>query len=265
MNNINSVTISGTITATGEMSGTVQITGEPVLDSVTVKSTGVSQTIVPEQGVDGYNEITVSPLDMETVTVKSNSSDTQIITPSQGKDGISSISVEPILLQTKNVTPGACAIVVTPDSAFDGLSSVTVGAAAGGDFVLDFSVSFQGVVQQQEFEGMRNLTGVTFKVNNSNLEIGKWGFRNCSGLKRVEVPCCKKVGNGAFVGVTGHDLYLGASEPFGFDVIPITTNVYDWGEPASIHVPPELVNTYKNDANYSVFANIIVGDYQWPY
>lgn len=264
MNNISAVTISGKITATGEMSGTVQITGEPVLDSVTVKSTGVSQTIVPEQGVDGYNEITVSPLDMETVTVKSNSSTIQTVVPSQGKDGISSVSVEPILLQSKSVTPGACAIVVTPDSAFDGLSSVEVAAAPSGEgFVLDFSVSWHGVIENFMFQNQTQITGVTFKINNADLTIGRSAFQGCRNITRLEIPVCQSIGSNAFNGVSGHDVYLGASTQYGSAVIPIG-QAYDIGEPASIHVPFEMLNTYKNDSAWGAFASIMVGDYIVP-
>lgn len=224
--------ISGELKIGGTLTGTIQIGGgaAPVLDSVTVKSTTQSQTVVPQEGVDGFNEITVSPL----------------------------------LLQSKSVTPGSAAIVVTPDNGYDALSSVNVAAAAGGDCVLDFSVSFNAPIPESMFMDMKNLTGVTFKVNSSNLSIGKWAFRGCTNLKRVEIPVCTGIGVNAFQSVTGHDLYIGASTPFGFDVIPIDS-AYDVGEPAAIHCPPELVNTYKADAKWGVWSSIIVGDYNWPY
>lgn len=262
--NINSVTINGSISASGELSGHVQISGEPVLDSVTVKSTGVSQTITPEAGVDGYNSITVSPVVLEAATVKSTGV-SQTITPEAGTDGFSSITVSPMSLQAKSVTPGACAITVTPDSGYDGLSSVSVGAASGGDFGLNFSISFNSPVPENMFMDMTNLTSVTFKVNSSNLSIGKWAFRGCTNLKRVEIPVCTGIGVNAFNGVTGHDLYVGASEPFGFNVIPLADSAYDIGEPAAIHCPPELVSVYKADAKWGVWSSIIVGDYDWPY
>lgn len=229
MNNINSVTISGTITATGEMSGSVQITGEPVLDSVTVKSTGVSQTIVPEQGVDGFNEITVSPL----------------------------------LLQSKTVAPAASAQTVTPDSGFDGLSAVTVEAGGGSGFVLDFSVSWQGVVESYMFQNQTALTGVTFKINNPNLEIGSNAFKGCTNITRLEIPVCKNIGANAFVNCKNHDVYLGSSTQYGPDVIPMAS-AYDIGEPASIHVQWDMLDKYKNDSVWGIWKNIMVGDYYVP-
>jgi len=230
MSKINAVTISGTITAAGEMSGTVQIAGEPVLDSVTVKSTGVSQTITPEQGTDGFNEITVSPL----------------------------------LLQSKSVTPTDSAQTVTPDSGFDGLSSVTVAAGGGGGgFVLDFPVDWQGVVEANMFKGMTDIAGVTFKINNPNLEIGSNSFNGCTGIKRLEIPVCKNIGINAFNNVKNHDVYLGMSTQYGTEVIPMTS-AYDIGEPKSIHVQYDMVDKYKNDSVWGIWKNILVGDYFVP-
>ena len=230
--NINE-SITGQLKIDGTISGTINIapSSEPVLDSVTVKSTTVSQTVVPQEGIDGFNSVTVSPL----------------------------------LLQTKSVTPGSTAQVVTPDAGFDGLSSVSVGAASGGDVALDFSVSFNAPVPENMFMGMTNISSVTFKVNSSNLSIGKWAFKGCTNLKRVEIPVCTGIAVNAFNGVTGHDLYVGASEPFGFNVISLPDSAYDIGAPASIHVPPELVSVYKADAKWGVWSSIIVGDYDWPY
>ena len=222
--------ISGQLKVGGTLTGTINIGAAPVLDSVTVKSTTQSQTVLPSEGIDGFNSVTVSP----------------------------------IALQSKNVTPGAAAITVTPDNGYDGLSAVNVAAAAGGDFELNFSVSWQGVIEQAMFMDMTNITSVVFKVNHSNLEIKKWGFKNCSGLKRVEIPVCTNIGPNAFNGVTNHDMYVGASTAFGFDPIPIA-QAYDIGEPRSIHCPPELVNAYKNHEAWGVWSSIIVGDYNWPY
>jgi hypothetical protein len=224
--------ITGTLKVDGTISGVIQIGGgsQPVLEGVTVKSTAQSQTVLPSEGVDGFDSVTVSP----------------------------------IALQSKSVTPGSSAQTVTPDSGYDGLSSVTVGAASGGDCVLDFSVSWQGVIEQSMFMGMTDITSVIFKVNHSNLEIKKWGFKNCTNLKRVEIPVCTKIGPNAFNGVTGHDVYIGASTAFGFDPIPMD-QAYDIGEPRSIHCPPELVSVYKANEVWGVWKDIIVGDYNWPY
>ena len=226
-------TISGQLKIDGTISGTIQIGGgsQPVLDTVTVKSTGVSQTIVPSEGVDGFSSVTVSPM----------------------------------LLQSKSITPSATAQVVTPDAGFDALSSVSVGASSGGDVALDFSVSFNAPVPENMFMSMTNISSVTFKVNSNNLAIGKWAFKGCTNLKRVEIPVCTGIGVNAFNGVTGHQLYVGASEPFGFNVIPLADSAYDIGEPAAIHCPPELVSVYKADAKWGVWKDIIVGDYDWPY
>lgn len=60
-------TISGTIITNGGLTGTITIGGgsAPVLETATVKSTNVEQTIVPQEGVDGFNEIVVQAVESE--------------------------------------------------------------------------------------------------------------------------------------------------------------------------------------------------------
>ena len=64
---------------------------------------------------------------LEETTVKSNKSQ-QVITPDEGIDGFNSVTVEPVTLQEKSVSPSASSQSVTPDSSYDGLSKVTVNA-----------------------------------------------------------------------------------------------------------------------------------------
>lgn len=227
---LNSGSLSGSVAISGVLTGTISIIKNPVLEEVTVKSSGTAQTVVPSEGYDAISEVTV----------------------------------EPLALQSKSVTPGSAAITVTPDSGYDGLSSVSVAAApAGGDFVLDFSVSWQGVVEDFMFANMTGITGVTFKINNPNLTIGKNAFKGCTGIKRLEIPVCKSIAQNAFAQVTGHDVYVGSKTQYGAEVVPLTS-AYDIGEPRSIHVQYDMVDTYKNDANWGVWKNIIVGDWFIP-
>jgi len=253
--------ITGTLQVDGTISGVITI-GKAKLDDITVKSTTQSQTVLPEEGYDGFGSVTVSPLSLQTKSVMP-SVNTQNVTADSGYDGLASVEVGPLALQSKSVTPGATAQTVTPDTGFDGLSSVTVGAAAGGDFVLDFNLSWKGVVEDYMFKGMTGITGVTFKINNDNLTIGKYAFQNCTGIRRVEIPVCQNIGSNAFINCSNYELYVGASTMYGSAVIPMQ-QATDIGDPTVIHIPWDMEQTYKNDAVWGVLSSKMVADYFIP-
>ena len=61
----------------------------------------------------------------------------QVVTPDTGYDALSSVTVNAVALQSKSVTPTSEQQVVEPDSGYMGLSSVTVGAGGGGTGSID--------------------------------------------------------------------------------------------------------------------------------
>ena len=260
---LNSGSLSGSVAISGVLTGTISIIKNPVLEEVTVKSSGTAQTVVPSEGYDAISEVTVEALALQNKNVTAGSS-AVTVTPDSGYDGLASVTVGALALQSKSVTPGASAVTVTPDAGFDGLSSVEVAAAPAGEgFVLEFGVSWHGVIENFMFQNQTGITGVTFKINNPDLTIGRSAFQGCRNITRLEIPVCQSIGSNAFSGVSGHDVYLGASTQYGSAVIPIG-QAYDIGEPASIHVPFEMLNTYKNDSAWGAFASIMVGDYIVP-
>lgn len=64
---------------------------------------------------------------LQSKTVKSTTSK-QTVSPDSGYDGFSSVTVSPIKLQAKSVSPLTTSAKVFPDAGYDGLSQVTVNA-----------------------------------------------------------------------------------------------------------------------------------------
>lgn len=62
---------------------------------------------------------------LQSKTVKSTTSE-QTVSPDSGYDGFSSVTVSPIKLQAKPVSPLTTSVKVFPDTGYDGLSQVTV-------------------------------------------------------------------------------------------------------------------------------------------
>lgn len=62
---------------------------------------------------------------LQSKTVKSTTSQ-QTVSPDSGYDGFSSVTVSPIKLQAKSVSPRTTSAKVFPDASYDGLSQVTV-------------------------------------------------------------------------------------------------------------------------------------------
>lgn len=99
---------------------------EPRLDTLTVTPSTNEQTIVPEQGYDGFNEINVDAVD--------NSIDSNIVAGNIKKD----VEILGIIgtyegggtssLQNKTITPSTSQQVISADAGYDGLDEVTVEA-----------------------------------------------------------------------------------------------------------------------------------------
>lgn len=140
------------------------ITPTPVLQEKTVAPRKTDHEILPDEGYDGLNKVTVQSvtlddlsgtdgteqmlnpgtgkivkggmaelyriqaralnLDSKTVTPTTSQ---QTVTPSSGKDGLSQVTVNAIETETKEVTPGTSEQIITPTTG-KYLTSVTVGA-----------------------------------------------------------------------------------------------------------------------------------------
>lgn len=109
----------------GELNNTSYIPLITLQDKNVTPSTS-SQTVKADQGYDGLSKVVVGAV---TNTIDSD------IKASNIKKGVNILGVEGTLkeyvepsLQSKSVTPKTTAQTITPDSSYDGLSSVSVGA-----------------------------------------------------------------------------------------------------------------------------------------
>lgn len=97
------------------------------LQEKTATPSTAQQVITPDSQYDGLSKVTIAPTPLETVTVKSSTSQQPPITPTSPNIGFSSITVEPNLLQTKSVTLPTSQ-PIQPDTGYYGLSGVNVSA-----------------------------------------------------------------------------------------------------------------------------------------
>lgn len=117
------VSTSGLTTADYDDAIRAIVGTQPVLDSVNITPSTVSQQITPPVGTDGYDEINVAAVDntidanIQQQNIKSGVTILGIVGSYSGQGGN---------YQSKSVTPAATEQIVTPDQNYDALSQVTV-------------------------------------------------------------------------------------------------------------------------------------------
>ena len=140
----------------------VSINTAPDLQAKTVDSSTSSQIVQADQNYDGLSQVTVNPYTVESDSSTLTVNGTYVFTP-QNADALSQVTIDvstvEINNQSKTVNPSTNEQIVTPDSGYTGLSSVTVNPNEGELYV---SLGFSYVTTPE--------------------------VRNCSGYATVRVP-----------------------------------------------------------------------------
>ena len=118
-----SITANGTSDVTSYSSVNVNV--QPSLQSKTTTPTKSEQVITAESSYDGLSSVTVNPIPNEYIIPSGSKSITENGTSDVTTYASVSIDVQPDL-QTKTATPTTSTQEITADSAYDGLSKVTV-------------------------------------------------------------------------------------------------------------------------------------------
>ena len=118
-----SITANGTSDVTSYSSVNVNV--QPSLQSKTTTPTKSEQVITAESAYDGLSSVTVNPIPNEYIIPSGSKSITENGTSDVTAYASVSIDVQPDL-QTKTATPTTSTQEITADSAYDGLSKVTV-------------------------------------------------------------------------------------------------------------------------------------------
>lgn len=118
---------------------------------------------------------------------------------------------------------------------------------------------YTGDGQMQMFYGCSSLTKANIpKVGSLGMQM----FQNCSKLPSIRLENASSIGASAFANCTVlHDIYLGKDS-----VVSISSNSFNnsgitTDSTARIHVPESLASSYRNNSNWSAYADKIVGDY----
>ena len=152
------------------------------LDSKTVDSSTVSQTVTSDK--DGLSSVTVNPYELDQKTVDS-STNSQVIT--SDKDGLSQVTVNPYELDSKTVDSSTNSQTIVSDK--DGLSEVVINPYTLDSKTVDSSTNSQVVLSSKD--GLSSVTVNPYVLDSSSARLtenGNYSFTSDEdGLSRVDV------------------------------------------------------------------------------
>lgn len=105
------------------------VRSDTILDSLTVTPSSSTQTFTPSTDIDGWDEVTVNPIPSEYIVPSGTINITSNGTTNVSQYANANVQVpKNVELQAKTATPTESNQIVTADSGYDGLSSVTIEA-----------------------------------------------------------------------------------------------------------------------------------------
>lgn len=279
--------------------GTITIGGgsTPVLEEITVQSrVGQDQVIVPSEGVDGYNKITVSAVSDRLQDYCDGSYDTiteqnQCVISSNGvKKKICYIPNIPYVQMTGFTEIERYAAQYNNKmKKFSAPNVVEIGGYAFNECAELLSVSLPlcttitpgAYTEDRVFYNCKKLSSLNmplltvvtpncfyFCQSLASISLPECttiknnAFQSCTSLQSLTLPKCTSIASQAFRSCSAlTDLYLP-----GDTMCALSTNVsnifngcpINTDENARVHVNASLVETYKQDAYWSIIASKIV-------
>lgn len=193
------------------------VDSEPVLQDKTITENG---TYIPEEGVDGFDSVTVNVPDTPAVVQQLNVTENGTYTPSDGVDGFNSVVVAvsstdetDYFTQLMKNTLSECSSNVENIRiyAFYSCSTLTsvnfpactsIGSSAFGSCAKLSTVNFPECVtiEQSAFYRCYSLKTLSFpKCEN----IKNTAFADCRSITEINFPVCTVISTGAFGGCSG--------------------------------------------------------------
>lgn len=145
------------------------------------------------------------------------------------------------------------------------LSPGQVGGGSGGglyDFVQYTTRSSNSLTIPYDFfrnqTNMKTYTGPNYQYE--SVTIGGRAFKDCSNLEAVYLPWCERVNENAFDGCDNlKDLYIGTTVNGSVStVVNVATTL---ANVERVHVPADMLDTYKAATGWRNIPDKIVGDY----